>query len=123
SCQNCLAIEKGSYPDLLFIKSSNSQSSIKDEVDKMEIDVAQVREAQNFLSYKSYYGGFKAVIVDDADRMNQEAQSCFLKTLEEPKGKTIIILNSSKPQILLQTITSRSQEIKFFNVKTEDLKS
>lgn len=122
SCQNCLSIDKESYPDLLVIKSSNSQSSLKEGQDKMEVDVSQIRDAQNFLSYKSYYGGFKAVVVDDADRMNQEAQSCFLKTLEEPKGKTVIILVSSKPQTLLTTITSRSQEIKFFNAKLEDFK-
>jgi hypothetical protein len=45
--------------------------------------------------------------------MNQEAQSCFLKTLEEPKGKTLLILISSKPDVLLPTIFSRCQAIKF----------
>jgi DNA polymerase III delta prime subunit len=45
--------------------------------------------------------------------MNQEAQSCFLKTLEEPKGKTILFLISSRPEMLLPTIQSRCQTIKF----------
>jgi len=49
--------------------------------------------------------------------MNQEAQSCFLKTLEEPKGKTLLILISSKPDMLMPTIISRCQTIKFFRPK------
>src|SRR3989344_6715320 len=114
-CQNCNLIEKEQYPDLLVVKSANSKSSLDNEKDMMEIDVVQIRDVNNFLSYKAYYGGYKAVIIENADRMNQEAQSCFLKTLEEPKGKTIIFLLSSKPEILLPTIFSRCQTLTFFN--------
>lgn len=114
-CQNCNLIEKESFPDLLMVTSINSESSIKNERDSMEIDVAQIRQVNSFLSYKSYYGGYKAVIIENAERMNQEAQNCFLKTLEEPKGKTVIILVSSKPEMLLPTIFSRCQVIKFFS--------
>ncbi|OGZ62422.1 MAG: hypothetical protein A3C58_03425 [Candidatus Staskawiczbacteria bacterium RIFCSPHIGHO2_02_FULL_34_10] len=120
-CQNCKMIVREVFPGLLVIRSSNSKSSLKDGVDKIEIDVTQVRDAQNFLSYKSYYGSFKSVIIEDAERMNQEAQSCFLKSLEEPKGKTIIILISSKPETILQTIFSRCQQIKFFPFKKYQL--
>ena len=131
-CQNCSMIERGAFPDLSIIKSANSESSVKnvpmvpiksepsrilDKVGKkntMNISIEQIRELQNFLSYKSYYGGFKAIIIDNAERMTFEAQNCFLKTLEEPKGKTIIFLILSKPDLLLPTIISRCQEIKFF---------
>lgn len=109
-----LAIEREAFPDLLVVTSINSESSIKNEKDSMEIDVAQIRQVNNFLSYKSYYGGYKAIIIENAERMNQEAQHCFLKTLEEPKGNTVIILVSSKPEMLLSTIFSRCQVIKFF---------
>src|SRR3989344_2960025 len=107
------AIEKETYPDLFIAKSQNSKSSLKDGEDKREIDIALIREAQNFLSYKSYYGGYKTVIIEDADYMNTEAQNCFLKNLEEPKGDTLILLLSSKPEMLLPTISSRCQQIKF----------
>ena len=109
-----LPIEKEQFPDLLVVKSQNSDSSIKNEKDMMEIDVAQIREVNNFLSLKSYYGGFKTVIIENAERMNTEAQNSFLKTLEEPKGSTLIILISSKPELLLPTIFSRCQTITFF---------
>ena len=109
-----LAIEKETYPDLLMVRSAESDSSLKNEKDMMEIDISQIRAVNHFLSFKSYYGGYKAVIVENADRMNQEAQSCFLKTLEEPKGKTVILLISSKPGALLPTIFSRCQSVAFF---------
>jgi DNA polymerase-3 subunit delta' len=105
------------FPDLLIVKSIDSESSIKNKKDSLEIDISQIREVQKFLSYKPYNGGFKIVIIDDAERMNIDAQDCFLKDLEEPKGKTLIILVSSKPDILLQTIASRCQTIKFLKPK------
>ena len=118
-CQNCKMIEGGIFTDLMVIKSSDSPSSKKNEKDMMEISIEQVRDSQNFLSFKSYYGNFKAVVVNNADRMTKDAQSCFLKTLEEPKGKTVIVLITSNPDLLLPTINSRCQQIKFSN----DLKS
>ncbi|MEK7541163.1 MAG: hypothetical protein AAB529_02960 [Patescibacteria group bacterium] len=107
-CFSCQAIDKGSFPDLKIITKKE---------DKNEIEILQIRETLNFLSYKSYYGFFKAVIIDGAEEMNQEAQSCFLKTLEEPKGKTILFLITSKPDMLLPTISSRCQTLKFFRSK------
>jgi len=102
------------FPDLMSVEAPK-----KDQIfgDGGEIKIAKIREVQNFLSYKSYHGGFKIVIVDEAHLMNQEAQSCFLKTLEEPKGQTLLFLVSSRPDMLLPTIFSRCQAIKFFKPK------
>lgn len=112
-CENCKMIEMGIFPDLLLVKSANSTSSIKNGKDMMEISIEQIRNARNFLSYKSYYGKFKSVVIENAERMSIEAQNCFLKNLEEPKGNSLIFLLSSKPVMLLSTIFSRCQEIKF----------
>jgi len=98
------------FPDLMIIQSEDGK----------EIPIAKVREVQSFLSYKSYNGNFKIVIVEGAHLMNQEAQSCFLKTLEEPKGQTLLLLVSSKPEMLLDTIRSRCQQIKFFGRQIEN---
>ena len=106
-------IEKGNFPDLFIVKSENSKSSQKDGEDKQEIDVALIREVQHFLSYKPYYEGYKTVIIEYAERMNMEAQNCFLKNLEEPKGKTLIVLLCLRPEMLLPTIFSRCQQLKF----------
>jgi len=103
-CFSCQAIERESFPDFMLVSPQEGG----------EVQISQIKQVQNFLSYKSYYGSYRAVIVDDAEEMNQEAQSCFLKTLEEPKGQTLIILISSMPDMFLGTISSRCQAIKFF---------
>src|SRR3989338_5754959 len=117
------------FPDSTTISSAQSDSSIKNEKDMVEIDIDQIRQAQQFLSYKSYNGGLKAVVVEHAQRMNAHSQNCFLKNLEEPKGQTLIILLCGKPEYLLPTIASRCQIIPFLseakpgttNELTEDL--
>ena len=92
------------FPDLMIVEPEEQK----------EIPIAKIREVQNFLLYKSYNGGFKVIIIDEAEKMNQEAQSCLLKTLEEPKGDTLLILVTSKPEMMLSTIFSRCQTMKFF---------
>jgi DNA polymerase III delta' subunit len=114
-CFSCQAIEKGSFSDFKLISERNKKDYVFG--DGGEIKIAQIRDVQNFLSYKAYYGEYKAVIVDEAEKMNQEAQNCFLKTLEEPKGKTALFLITSKPDMLLPTILSRCQQMKFFRPK------
>ena len=101
------------FPDLMVVVPEEGK----------EISIKKIRDIQSFLAYKAYNGGFKIVVVDEAEKMNQEAQSCFLKTLEEPKGQTLIILISSKPDMILPTITSRCQTFKFFRPKELPLDS
>jgi DNA polymerase III delta prime subunit len=112
-CQACKLIEKESFPDVMVVRSARSESSVKNEKDQMEIDISQIRAANAFLSYTSYYGGYKILIIEDADRMNLESQHAFLKTLEEPKGKALVVLLSSVPARLLPTVLSRCQQLQF----------
>ncbi|MFH1401603.1 MAG: hypothetical protein ABIG40_01430 [Parcubacteria group bacterium] len=97
------------HPDVVFVEPSEN-----------EIQISQIRNLNWKLSLKSFSGFLKAAVIDRAHLMNQEAQNCFLKTLEEPKGNTVIILISEYPGQILPTIRSRAQKIKFFPVpKTE----
>jgi DNA polymerase III delta' subunit len=114
-CFSCQGIERGGFPDFKVISAANKKDHLFG--DGGEIKISQIREAQNFLGYKSYYGAYKTVIVDGAEAMNPEAQNCFLKTLEEPKGKTVLFLITAKPDMLLTTILSRCQTLKFFKPK------
>ena len=56
-------------------------------------------------------GGWKLAVIVDAERMNAQAQNAFLKTLEEPPPRTLLLLLSTQPQQLLPTIQSRVIEI------------
>ncbi len=111
TCYHCTQIEKEAHPDMIVVSSATSPASVKAKQDTFEIHVEQIRDVNEFLSYKPYYGKYKTVIVDNAERMTRDAQDCFLKNLEEPKGSTLIMFLSSKPDTLLPTITSRCQAI------------
>ena len=60
-------------------------------------------------------------LIDDAHLMNKEAQSALLKTLEEPKEKSIIILITAFPELLLPTIISRVEKIRFSLVPQKEI--
>lgn len=100
------------HPDLTLIKPREK-----------EIEIEQIREMIWKLSLKPYSAPLKAVIIDQAHSMNQESQTALLKTLEEPRGKTVIILVTEFPESLLPTIVSRSQKIKFYPVEKEEIKN
>ncbi len=105
-CQKCLAcdlIDKGRHPDLIIVKPQ-----------KKQIQIFQIRDLQKSLSLKPQLAGFKSVIIEEAESLNSTAQNCLLKTLEEPKGKVLFLLVSSKPQMLFETIRSRCAVLKFY---------
>lgn len=111
-CRSCQALEKGIHPDLLLIKPQ-----------KREIQISQIRELSWRLSLHPYLASFKAVIIDESHCLNSEAQSCLLKTLEEPKGKTVLILITEHPETLFPTILSRVQKIRFFPVPKSEIEN
>ncbi len=62
------------------------------------------------LGFKSFEGGYKAVVVWLPEKMNTEAANTLLKILEEPWDRTLFVLVSARPRLLLPTILSRVQE-------------
>jgi len=95
------------HPDLFLISPEIGTS----------IQINQIRELNWKLSLKPSLAPFKVALLDKAHLMNEEAQNCLLKTLEEPRGNAILILISEQPERLFPTILSRCQIIKFFPVK------
>lgn len=106
-CQVCYQIEKKSYPDLLLIEPEEKKSVIS---------INQIKNLKARLSLSSVSENYKIAIIDRAHLMTQDAQNALLKQLEEPKGKTIIILVSEYPNSLLNTVRSRCQKIRFLTV-------
>jgi len=110
-CRACRDIQKEIYPDVLLIEPSGR-----------EIKISQIRELVWNLSLKPYSASFKIVIINDAHLMNKEAQSCLLKTLEEPKGSSLLILITPFSEMLLPTILSRVQQVKFRPLPRKEIK-
>ncbi|HRT18270.1 MAG TPA: hypothetical protein P5122_01590 [Candidatus Paceibacterota bacterium] len=85
------------------------------------IEIEEIRKAKERLSLKPYYNKIKALIIDDSHLMKSDAQNALLKMLEEPKGDTLIIFITPFREMLLKTIRSRAQEIKFSLVGNEEI--
>ena len=75
------------------------------------ISAKEADEIIRKLSFKSFESEYKVVIIWQAETMNEEAANKILKILEEPWEKTLFLLIAERPDRLLKTITSRTQEI------------
>jgi len=85
--------------------------TIEPESKSRRIVIEQIRELERELQMRSARGGRKAGVIFDADRLQQQASNAFLKTLEEPPARTHLILVTSLPDQLLETILSRCIEV------------
>ena len=103
-CKSCELFKAKSHPDLKLI--------LPEEKGKM-IRVDQVRELINYVSFKSFSGNIKIVIINPADAMNRSTANALLKTLEEPPTQSMLILLTHRPSVLPVTIRSRCQKINF----------
>lgn len=90
------------HPDIVWIEPQSKSRQIL---------IDEVRDLIRQLSQTSFAGGWKAGVILCADRLTAEASNAFLKTLEEPSAKTLLILITDEPQALLPTISSRCQRI------------
>ncbi|MFI3259809.1 MAG: DNA polymerase III subunit delta [Rikenellaceae bacterium] len=82
------------------------------------------READDIirrLSFKSFTGGYKAMVIWLPEMMNEQAANKLLKILEEPWERTLFILVSESPETLLPTILSRTQEVSVGRIEAEAL--
>lgn len=114
TCQACRSAESGNHPDLI---------SLTVDEGKTQIRIDQVRDIQRRLIHSPFSGHYQVVIVDEADRLNEEASNAILKTLEEPIKGTLFFLITARPHMLLPTVRSRCQEIRFAPLDTKTIAS
>ena len=88
------------HPDLIVIKGDHS------------IGIDQIRELKSKLALKPYQSLVKIALIAQAEKLTLAAQNSFLKTLEEPPARSLIVLETANPNLLLPTIVSRCQIIK-----------
>lgn len=85
------------------------------------ISADEVEDINQKFALKSFEGGTKILIVWRADKMNLSASNKFLKFLEEPPAKTVIILTAESTNDILQTILSRTQIVEIPRIEDEEL--
>ena len=108
------------HPDFLLIEPTyllkgnliNRSEAEPSKNNKGTIRIEQIRNLKTFLGQKSIESGQKIVLIDDAHLLNEAASNCLLKTLEEPTNGIFILL-TSRLNLLLDTIISRCQLIRF----------
>ena len=103
-CDRCQRIASNNFSDLFLISPEKNSRVIK---------IEQLKYLQEVLSVKPVESKHKMVIIQAADKMNEEASNCLLKTLEEPPSYAIIILIVTGLELVRETIRSRCQTIRF----------
>ena len=101
TCPNCKVQTKG-HPDVRLI-----------EPEKTTISIDQIRGMIGEISFQPMEARYRVMILDPAEQMRLEAHNSLLKTLEEPPSRTVIILVTTNPYMLLETIRSRSRILHF----------
>jgi DNA polymerase-3 subunit delta' len=102
TCPACVKVEGGNHADLHLIST-----------DERNIKIVAIREATRDLSLRPMEGRAKVLLIDDAHKVQWQAQNALLKTLEEPPGTAHIILTTSRLRSILPTVVSRCQRIAF----------
>ncbi len=110
-CLSCLKIEHGNHLDVQVVGGTREL-----------IKIDQIRQLQRGLYYKPFEGRKKVVIIDGAENLVRAAANALLKTLEEPPPETVIILIATSLSLLLPTIISRCQKIRFQPLSIESLR-
>lgn len=111
-CSDCIKVNTGNHPDLHIV--NNDETTIKrDDIDEIVESIYK----------KPYESDKKIYIIKDAHKMTTQAANTFLKTLEEPPGDSVVILLTYNFSLLLPTIVSRCQIVKFKNINKEVINS
>jgi len=101
-CPACLKINRHNHPDIFFI-----------EAEGQFIRINAIRDIQEQMTFKPMEGRRRVFVIDNADKMNDQAANALLKTLEEPSPANILILVTAKPYTLPSTIISRCRHMRF----------
>ena len=113
-CKSCSLLSAGSHPDM---------SSVTIPEKGKNITINEVRKLSSVITKTAQQGGWKVAVINPAESMNINAFNALLKSLEEPQGKTVLILVSHRLSLLPATIRSRCQIISLFPPSHESAKS
>ncbi|MCI4444908.1 MAG: DNA polymerase III subunit delta' [Candidatus Aminicenantes bacterium] len=111
-CASCQQIERGQHPNVRLIQREKGREQIvKEQIDEI-----------NYVSQMRPWGKGKLVfIINEAERMNETVANSLLKALEEPGPSVYFILITEDLQLILPTIRSRCQVLKFKAISQEDI--
>jgi len=110
-CENCIEIDKGSFPDMYEIDAASNRG------------IDDIRAIKESINYSPIKGRYKVYIIDEAHMLTKEAFNALLKTLEEPPPHAVFILATTELHKIPDTIRSRCQVFIFKPPTKDDIKS
>ena len=112
ACVNCRKIEHENHADVFWVRPESKTRGIKIGQITRRAD-SPARVLMEVVNLKPTESEFKVCVVVAADRLKDEAANAFLKTLEEPPARSVLILLTTEPQRILETILSRCLRLNF----------
>jgi DNA polymerase-3 subunit delta' len=103
-CVNCQKITNGNHADVHWVRPESKSRTVS---------VSQMRDLMHDINLKPTEAEYKIATIVAADRLNVQGANAFLKTLEEPPPRSVLILLTTEPQRLLETIISRCLRLNF----------
>ena len=103
-CSSCRRIGSQNHPDVQWVRPE-SKSRV--------ITIDQIRDTIQTINLKPSEAAYKLCMIVSADRMNTQAANAFLKTLEEPPARSVIVLLTTNLEQVLETILSRCLRLHF----------
>jgi DNA polymerase III subunit delta' len=114
-CESCRWLAAGTHPDFALVEPASDEDDEAEQTRKPAarragaITVNQIRDLAPFLSISPHRVAGKAIVIHPAESLNAAAANALLKSLEEPPARTVLLLVSHRPALLLPTVRSRCQ--------------
>ena len=126
-CSSCVRIAKLNYPER---EDADEWTQIiwTDHPDvglvvapKRVLRVEQMRQIEKEANFRPFEGKARVFLIDEADKLNDASANALLKVLEEPPRTSHLILITARPAMLLPTILSRCQMIRFAPLTPDEI--
>jgi DNA polymerase-3 subunit delta' len=112
SCKSCIQAASDNHPDIVRVTH-----------EKVSIGIDDIRiQVNNDIQIKPYSSPYKIYIIDEAEKLTEQAQNALLKTIEEPPVYAVFLLLTNNLNVLLPTILSRCVVLKLQTVDKELIK-
>lgn len=110
NCNDCVTAKSGAHPDVEIIKSEG-----------LSIKIDEIRELLTRTAWAPSMGGWRVVVMEDADRLTESAANALLKAIEEPGLRTVWLLCAPTLHDILPTIRSRCRHIQLHTPSNEEV--
>ncbi|MEK6322575.1 MAG: DNA polymerase III subunit delta' [Acidobacteriota bacterium] len=120
-CVTCRKIERREHGDVRIVLRECKDPTIKKDYKSQFIKIEQTRSMSEQAQFRPYEGRRRVFIIDEAEYLLHQAANSLLKTLEEPPPTSLVVLVTSKPYSLIETIRSRCLMLSFAPLSASEI--